>query len=713
MQNTTLCFRHPDLRGAEPALTGLGLPKAISGNFASVFSLALPGGGDRYAVKCFTRYVPDQNERYQAISKHLTSLPSARLSQPWNMGFDYLADEILVNGERYPILKMEWVQGQGLASWLDHHHRDSTQVRKLADRFTALIDDLHTHGIAHGDLQHGNLLVAPDLTLRLVDYDGMYVPALAGRHGTEDGHRNYQSPLRGGRDFGPDMDLFSGWVIHTALKAVAADPRLWADLHEPSGEYLLLSEDDYKAPAASPRFARLLNHPDPDVAQSAQQLADLVDTPISAIPRLRTRAQSSGTGPQPSGTGHASGTPGTGLPDWLREHVLVAESSDAAPSHPEGPGFRHRRRTRDLLALPVLLVSLAVPVLFALGVLSIGIIATAASATAGLVFFENTRRTRPELREVRQQLKALKERKWAAQNPAAAAAQLDKEIESFEDSERERAADADRESQRLTRQHQQRLAKIESDKQKLERDLRLQLTRLDDELTADIARRLALHQQRYLEGQLQNALIEDAKIPGIGQALKRALASAGIRTAADFHGVTIVSAGGRYSNLTAYIDRTGGGRIDVKGIGPTKARALEQWREQRVVAARFRSPTKLPADQLQAARAESRQRKTDLQGRLRDIASQAASATQNAEQNLQQARGRLRQEAERARATARARREAFARRSVQIRQASDEIPVLDAALAAGVQRRRQLSAFSYLRFLTTGRPGSGAAHDVP
>ena len=40
--------------------------------------------------------------------------------------------------------------------------------------------DLERHGIAHGDLQHGNLLVAADGTFRLVDYDGMYVPALRG-----------------------------------------------------------------------------------------------------------------------------------------------------------------------------------------------------------------------------------------------------------------------------------------------------------------------------------------------------------------------------------------------------------------------------------------------------------------------------------------------------------------------------------------------------
>jgi thiamine kinase-like enzyme len=36
---------------------------------------------------------------------------------------------------------------------------------------------LNRAGVAHGDLQHGNILVANGKP-KLIDYDGMYVPAL-------------------------------------------------------------------------------------------------------------------------------------------------------------------------------------------------------------------------------------------------------------------------------------------------------------------------------------------------------------------------------------------------------------------------------------------------------------------------------------------------------------------------------------------------------
>ncbi|MER8027353.1 hypothetical protein ABTZ78_00015 [Streptomyces bauhiniae] len=534
-----------------------------------------------------------------------------------------------------------------------------------------------------------------------MDYDGMYVPALAGRQGTEDGHRNYQSPLRGAGDFGPDMDRFSGWIICAALKAVAADPGLWADLHEPSGEYLLLSEDDYRAPAISPRFARLLSHPNPEVSQSAQQIADLVAVPMSAIPPLSTRVNGNGAGPQSTIAGAA---PSTGLPEWLRDHVQLPKSSSGAPPQRLDQGFHHRRRVRDLLALPVLFLSIAVPVLVALGILSAGIIAAGTTVMTGTVFFFGARRSRPECRELRQLVLELKERKWAAQHPEAAAERLAQERDAFEEAERKRAAQTDHEGQRITREHQHTLAKVESDRQKRERDLRTQLIRLDGELAADLDKRLQRHRQWYVDEQLRHALIEKAKIPGIARALKDALAAVGVRTASDFRGITLVSTGGRYNNVTAYVDLAYGGRVDVKGIGPAKAKALEQWRHQQITAARSRCPATLPASERQAAQTKFQRRKADLQSRIRDVGSEAETARQRSEQDLQHARERLHREADRTRTAARAQREVFARRALQIQQAATEIPGLEVALAAALQRRRRLSAFAYLRFLVTGRP---------
>lgn len=348
LQHTQLCFRHPELKGARPDLTKLGLPRAISGAFASVFSLTSAASGQRYAVKCFTRYVPDQERRYQAISARLARLDRAELSQPWNLGFEYLPDAISVGQQRYPVLKMEWIEAVTLSSWLDDNHADRFAVDRLADRFAALTRDLSQHEIAHGDLQHGNLLVAGDDTLRLVDYDGMYVPDLAGLGGTERGHRNYQSPLRGNDDFGVELDRFSAWVIFMSLKAIATDPTLWNRLHQPSGEFLLLTDEDFSSPGGSTGLQTLLAHPDQLVSGLADRVRSLAFQPLEllpplsdAIPKQRTAAPAAATasaGPSAAVSGSAGGLPG-----WMTGHVpSPAGPNPTAIASTSPDGFRGR-----------------------------------------------------------------------------------------------------------------------------------------------------------------------------------------------------------------------------------------------------------------------------------------------------------------------------------------------------------------------------------
>jgi hypothetical protein len=89
-----------------------------------------------------------------------------------------------------------------------------------------MIKTLQQASVAHGDLQHGNVFVVGE-ELRLVDYDGMYVPSLTGKTSHEIGHRNYQHPHRTERDFGPHLDTFSAWVIYASLIVPAIDSTLW------------------------------------------------------------------------------------------------------------------------------------------------------------------------------------------------------------------------------------------------------------------------------------------------------------------------------------------------------------------------------------------------------------------------------------------------------------------------------------------------------
>ena len=96
---------------------------------------------------------------------------------------------------------------------------------------------------AHGDLKPDNILVREDGTLVLVDYDGMYVPAMKGQKARELGSPDFRHPLRTEDDFDEHIDDFSIASIALALKAIALKPVLWNEFG--GNDRLLFSENDF------------------------------------------------------------------------------------------------------------------------------------------------------------------------------------------------------------------------------------------------------------------------------------------------------------------------------------------------------------------------------------------------------------------------------------------------------------------------------------
>lgn len=263
IQNPSFCLKDPDLKAATVACNMLGLPKVMSGNFASVYEL---GNEDiRWAVRCFVRQVPNQHRHYTLLSQHLGSIRPDCL-----VGFEYILEGIQLLGRWYPIVKMEWVEGDPLNVFLEDYHSDSDLLLGMAQSFRELVNSLIIHQIAHGDLQHGNVMVTPEKGLKLVDYDGMFVPPLGKVQSPELGHANYQHPKRTPHFYDSSLDRFSALVIFTCLRALAADAGLWNRFY--SGENLLLTADDYQDPDNSKAFEELLKSPDPTVSKLTQLL---------------------------------------------------------------------------------------------------------------------------------------------------------------------------------------------------------------------------------------------------------------------------------------------------------------------------------------------------------------------------------------------------------------------------------------------------------
>ncbi|MFB6272883.1 MAG: hypothetical protein ABEL51_08335 [Salinibacter sp.] len=263
LQVPEAAFADPELQRATPRTNALGLPQPITGAFAAVFPVTTDSG-ERYAVKCFLKDVPNQQARYEAVDEALDAIDHDAL-----VAFAYQPEGVRVDGTAYPLLKMEWAEGKTLNRFVDEYLDRPEVLDRLAEAWADLMADLEAVALAHGDLQHGNVLVEATgeaLRLRLVDYDTMYVPALDGWTSAEVGHRNYQHPDRTDADFDASLDRFAGLVIYTALRACAVRPDLWAQYD--TGENLLFRDADFYAPDDSPLFGTLAE---------TDPLRDLVD----------------------------------------------------------------------------------------------------------------------------------------------------------------------------------------------------------------------------------------------------------------------------------------------------------------------------------------------------------------------------------------------------------------------------------------------------
>lgn len=184
------------------------------------------------------------------------------------------------------MVKMEWVEGDTLDNYVRTHRDQPHVLRKLAAQWRGVLSGLRGANMAHGDLQHGNILVDSNGWMRLVDYDTMYITAFRGEKSPEIGHPNYQHPFRGADHYDESLDNFAGFIIYLSLLALAADSSLWADFN--SGDNLILSKADFLATGESLCIGRLKRSSDHAVNNLAAYLEELCRSPVSDLPQLES-----------------------------------------------------------------------------------------------------------------------------------------------------------------------------------------------------------------------------------------------------------------------------------------------------------------------------------------------------------------------------------------------------------------------------------------
>ncbi len=288
VQNPAHCFNDPELRSGTVDKTGDGIPLVWAGGFSAVFRVIC--GGVRYATKCFIRDDDFRAERYRVISRFVSS--DKRLDC-W-VKIQYLDNGIRVDGYWYPLLKMEWVDGVPLNKYIEAHLHEPGILASLAESIRLLSGRLSELNIAHGDLQHGNILITRD-GIQLVDYDGMFLKELGAYGSNELGFRNYAHPFRRKSDYGSYLDNFPAFVIYLSLVALANDPSLWQFHTE---DNLILTYNDFVRPTHSECIAQLRGSEERKVREYADYLIDLCSVSPKDIPSLNSIIE--GVIPEPS-----------------------------------------------------------------------------------------------------------------------------------------------------------------------------------------------------------------------------------------------------------------------------------------------------------------------------------------------------------------------------------------------------------------------------
>ena len=231
-----------------PVLDDHGEPYRSSGAFAVVFKMQDKSTGKYYALKCFTEEQEGRADAYRQIADELDMVDS-----PYITSVKYMEKELFVDSQceedEFPVLLMDWVEGETMETYIAANYHNQSAMSMLCYRFGKMAAWLRSQSFAHGDVKPDNIIIRPDGSLTLVDYDGMFVSSMKGSKSPTIGTKDFSHPLRTVDDFDETIDDFSLASIALSLKAISMNSKL-LDAYGAS-DRLLFSENDYCNPSNS------------------------------------------------------------------------------------------------------------------------------------------------------------------------------------------------------------------------------------------------------------------------------------------------------------------------------------------------------------------------------------------------------------------------------------------------------------------------------
>lgn len=269
IRNPQVSYKVPELIGGSVIQKGSRVIQ-YSGGYTTVFPF-IDRNSRKVAVRCWIADIGEAKKRTQTIANYLTGLNSSYFA-----GFAYVENALLVKGNLMPVVVMEWVEGDTLKEYINVHVHDSNAVLAIAEKFKSMVLYFHQNNIAHGDLQHGNIMVKKDGSLMTIDYDSMYIKDLKGMPDVIKGLPGYQHPARlNNQCVIPELDYFSELVIYLSLLVFAHEPDLWSDYYE--REDLLFSREDYESYGSSKLFNKLLGVGDLGISDLTRKLIEMLE----------------------------------------------------------------------------------------------------------------------------------------------------------------------------------------------------------------------------------------------------------------------------------------------------------------------------------------------------------------------------------------------------------------------------------------------------
>jgi len=602
IQRPDLCFSDTDLRKGTPVMGVFGLPKVISGGFAGVFQVRR--GNKSYAARCFLRDVQDIEKRYKVIHGFLR-----RKRIPYFVKFQYIEQGILVKGRWYPILKMEWLEGQTLGEYVDRNRGDSQAMEIMAQKFKEMVVELKKRGISHCDLHDQNIMVVGG-ELKIIDYDAMFVPGLEGYQSSEVGHANYQHPERRLTDFGPHVDNFSEWVIYVSLTALSRRPGIWEEVNG-GDQCLVFRRRDYGDLERSKAF-RALEETDDDnlkllvdtfkdavYTYNLEDIPSIVDEKI-IVRRRRKLVHEVAKIPQVSMDGFEVEIP-------RRDNTWIWDNKEV-----ERQSFKKNLGPTRLALVLTLLYVLAVEGLYIFYRTPIRMLAVYASGITVLAsLIPLSYRSQGVVR--RRNRKASRVKKLEAEIESRHR-KIQREIEdvnSVKETVNRNISRLKDEIVSLRNQEALELKKVESAYWNRLRVIEEARKDLKTQERNEKNRVLKETRRDYVAGKLAGHRVGGSRVPGIGLVKRLILSRSGVRTAADFTDVGV-----RKSFLTgngARFRLTAGGTVSVGWITPAEVNSLRRWRAKLEDRYESTAPSKLGPDQEKRIKNKYRRQKERLE----------------------------------------------------------------------------------------------------